>query len=112
MNPDPKHPDYQRMSEIAMRLDAHGHNPRLRAARVTAAVQAHDVVDQFFAHDVDPESFLVMCTRRVEMAFNRYQQGNLGTPGEPEALITLVRGMWIEGFMHGQQFEREGGHLA
>lgn len=96
----PDHPDFWRLSEILLQLDAYGSEPRVRTAQYVSKRQK-DPVTSLFEHTIDPDTLVYVATQRAMLA-----RGRIGDLPMEQS----VRAAWIDGFMIGVRYQERGGH--
>lgn len=97
----PDHPDYWRLSEVVLRLDAWGSDPRIRTVQFLAGPNAKDPVDELFERTIDPATLVYFANQRALRVAKIL-------PEKPPH--EQLRAAWIDGFMLGSHFIQGGGH--
>lgn len=84
----PSHPDFWSLSEIILGMDSE--------------VEGVGEFERMLTAVIDPDSVTYMAANRMGMAVSEIvlREGTLG----PDAVMTLIQAMWLEGFIAGNRY--------
>lgn len=101
----PKHPDFERLSEIIRNMDAQPQKDSRRRAAARAAGRESEPFDLFF-HTIDGDSLGYMAKGRVDLGLKLQREGYMPNNDAHQ----FMEALWIEAFVAGVRFQQEGGH--